>query len=187
MIRRALYLMLLAVLLLLVAIAPGLARPTGPAHLRIVAPETPVQVGDQLRVDIYVDDASNLGSFEFEFVFDSTVVSATPADLHLADFLGSTGRITGELRRAAVPPDPNRAIFGAYSYGPRPGPNGSGLLASVTMTAVAAGSSTLTLDGLQITDIQGLLVESSYEGDSIAVSGESSPHPLYLPMLLHRS
>lgn len=187
MIRKVIYLALLVVLLMFVAIAPGLARPTAPMHLRIVGPETPVQVGQPLTVNIYIDNASNLGSFEFEFVFDSATVSATPADLHLADFLGSTGRITGELRRAAAPPDPDRAIFGAYSYGPRTGPNGSGLLATVTMTALAAGSSPLTLEGLQVTDIQGLLVDSTYEGDSIEVSGESSRYPLYLPVLLHRS
>lgn len=180
--RLTLVVLLLAVIL--VAATSGLARPTTPVTLYVQGPSRPVVTGGPFTVYVYAENADNLGSFEFDYVFNATVATTTADDIHLADFLGSTGRNTGELRRDPDPPDPNRVIYAAYSYGFEAGPTGSGLLVTVTMTATQAGTSTLALENLQVTDINGTLVASAMQPDTVTVTDQPS-FPVYLPVMLN--
>ena len=69
----------------------------------------------------------------------------------LGDFLGSTGR-------AVIPVGPQidnvngTLTYGGISYGTGAGPNGSGLLATITFQTRAAGTSNLPLSNIQLTD-----------------------------------
>ena len=100
--------------------------------------------------------------------------------------MGSTGRTTGALRLASAPGRPGVPLFGAYSYGTAAGPNGSGILATVTMRAVAAGTSPLSLSGLKVTNVAGQEVTVVSTSGSVTVGG-SLPRSIYMPLLRRNS
>jgi hypothetical protein len=107
-----------------------------------VAPETIIGFisGPDLPVDIRVQDLSyqgGLGSFSFTITFDpgaASVVSAGPGP-----FLGSTGR---PVSCGTPVIDPGSLSYNCTSSGPAPGPQGSGVLASVTLRPGSAFGST---------------------------------------------
>ena len=165
--------------------AASMAQSPTTTTVRVQGPATAVPVGQSFTVNIYSDDAVDLGSFEFQYLFDPAIVSATVEDIHLAGFLGSTGRNTGELRLPAAQGSA-AGWYGAYSYGGASGPAGSGLLATVAMTAQAAGSSTLATVSTQVTDIDGNPLAVATQSDTVRVTDgpPADQYPIFLPMLL---
>jgi hypothetical protein len=73
---------------------------------------------------VMIDDASDLGAFEFELFYIPAIV--TVEDVTVGEFLGSTGR-------AVIPLGPRidnqagRTIFGAFTLGLQPVPSGAGV------------------------------------------------------------
>lgn len=155
-----------------------------PLAVRVQGPAAPVVVGQPFEVVLLADNAQNLGAFEFEFNFTPAVVSGTVDNIQLGGFLGSTGRTTGVLRLASAPGRPGVPLFGAYSYGAANGPNGNGVLATVSMTAVAPGASPLSLTGLKMTDTTGNEVVAISTAGSVTVIAERL---IYMPLLRRNS
>ena len=172
--------LIVAVSLVLTATQGHAAAPAA-VIVRVVGPNSPVQVGAQFTVTIQVESAANLGAFEFEFGANPAIVSTTVADIHLGSILGSTGRTTGELRLASSPSAPGRPLYGAYSYGAMAGPLGDGQLATITMLATGLGTSSLDLGQLKITDVSGVEVAATSISGTVQV--QSSTRPLYLPLI----
>jgi len=98
---------------------------------------------------VSIADVANLGSFQFVLTFSPNIVHV--AGLELGDFLGSTGRGT-----VPVGPEIDNQLgtvsFGAASFGEQAGPDGSGVLATITFSPQAAGGSDLHLQNVQVTD-----------------------------------
>jgi hypothetical protein len=153
-----------------------------PAVIRVLGPSTAVPAGRTFTVTVAIENAQDLGAFEFEYDFIPAIASATVDDVQLGSMLGSTGRTTGALRLASAPGRPGVPLFGAYSYGTANGPNGSGVLATVAMTAVSPGTSQLSLSELKVTDVAGRPLLSTAVAGSVTVV--AAPRPLYLPLLL---
>jgi len=105
--------------------------------------------GATFVVDVVVDNAVDLGAFEFTLTFNPTVVSLQSATL--GGFLSSTGRTAVPL--PLVQHAPGTYEFGGYTYAATRilGPNGTGTLARLTFQAVAAGTSNLTFTAAQLT------------------------------------
>lgn len=151
------------------------------ATVRVVGPTATVPVGQPFVVTIAIENAANLGAFEFAYQFDPAVATATANDIQLGSLLGSSGRTTGQLRLASAPGLPGTPLFGAYSYGTGAGPNGNGVLATVAMAAAAPGVSQLRLTGLKVTNAQGVeYVVSSVDGSVTVVA---ATRLIYLPLL----
>ncbi|MEI2692787.1 MAG: cohesin domain-containing protein [Anaerolineae bacterium] len=151
------------------------------ATVRVLGPAAAIPVGQSFVVTIAIENAQDLGAFEFEYSFSPTVATTIVNNIHLGSMLGSSGRTTGELRLASAPGQPGTPLFGAYSYGAGAGPNGNGVLATVTMTAAGPGVSPLTLAGLKVTNARG----DEYPVTSIAgsVTVTNAPRLIYLPLL----
>jgi hypothetical protein len=102
-------------------------------NIKIDPPVSEPSTGTSFSVDVIVEDAVNLGAFQFELTYDPSCITAN--DVALGPFLGSTGR-------TVYPVGPSygagSVAFGASSSGAASGPNGNGVLATVTF---AAGSS----------------------------------------------
>jgi hypothetical protein len=158
----------------------GAAQPA--ATVRVIGPTTVVPAGQPFLVTITVENAQNLGAFEFEYNFNPTTLSAAVSNIQVGGMLGSSGRTTGELRMASAPGRPGVPLFGAYSYGTANGPNGSGVLATVAMTAISPGTSQLSLSGLKVTNVAGSVLLAAAVASSVTVV--AAPRPLYLPLLL---
>lgn len=157
-----------------------------PVTVRVLGPSAPVPSGQSFLVTIAIENVQNLGAFEFEYNFNPVVAGATVDNIQLNSLLGSTGRTTGSLRLASAPGRTGVPLFGAYSYGTAAGPNGNGVLATVTMSAVAAGTSQLSLSGLKVTNVAGQELTVVSTSGSVTVGG-SPPRSIYLPLLRRNS
>ena len=89
----------------------------------------------------------DLASFEFTLVFSPTIVHVTTAEL--GSFLGSTGRNVNVLD-PRTDNDAGMATFGAFSFGEPPGPDGSGVLATLFLSPQSTGESNLHLQNVQV-------------------------------------
>lgn len=156
-------------------IEPTDSNPT----VRVDPPTSTVQSGDGFTVTVMIDDAENLGGFEFTMVYSPTVVHVE--DVGLGDFLESTGRTA-----SSVGPDIDNVIgsvdFGGFAFGPMPGPDGTGALATITLTAVYSGHSGLVLNSVQVGDKNGQEQDLAAVRHGI-VEVESS-HKIYLPLVV---
>jgi len=116
-----------------------------------------LMVGETVNLDVVVENVTNLGAFEFTILYNTDVVHASSAQV--GAFPASTGR-------TVIPVGPSinnlsasgTVTFGGASMGTDAGPNGSGVLGAVTFTALAEGSTTLNLQNIKVTDINGQTV-----------------------------
>ncbi len=149
----------------------GRAMADGPAAMRAVGPDGPVPAGQTFEVRITLDGAQNLGAFQFVLVYDPAIVGFDSVGLE--DFLGSTGRAANPLGPRE---EEGRVMFGAFTLGRQPGPNGSGHLATVVMRALSPGQSSLELQNGQVTDIMGNAQPLTVEGTTVTVEpGSTTP------------
>lgn len=124
--------------------------PAGP-----VPPDTPIDV------QLTITDTANLGSFEFDLVYDPFLL--TLIGMELSPFLGQTTNCNPNANRCAVqlgPLDQDTAVsLGAYSYGTGFGPDGDGLLATLHFSPTGqTGVTGLYLTNALLTDIEGMAV-----------------------------
>lgn len=177
---------LVLTLALVLACFAGRSDAQPPATVRVLGPAAPVAVGQTFTVTVAIENVQNLGAFEFEVNFNPAIASTSVDAIQLGTMLGSTGRTTGVLRLASSPTLPGAPLFGAYSYGTPAGPNGSGVLATFSMNAVAPGASQLSLSGLKVTNTQGQELQATATAGSVTV-GNTTVRPIYLPLLRRNS
>ena len=148
--------------------------------LRISPPAQTVSLGEALTVDVVIDNAVDLGSFEFELSYQPTVIYVKGVEL--GPFLGSTGRSTGVVG-PVIDNVAGWMSFGAFSFGSQPGPSGTGTLATITFSTAGMGTSLLDLQNSQVTDTQGNPQTPVTEEDGVA-SVMSGPYRTYLPCIM---
>lgn len=140
---------LLAGLTLLAAAFPGLSQAQGEAITMSVEPSSQtVDISDGVfTVDVEVEGAVRLTSFEFMLRYDPSIVRFVGVEE--GPFLGSTGRRTSCHRE--FPHTRDRIWFGCTTPGseesgePRAA-SGSGVLATVALAPRKSGTSTLALE-----------------------------------------
>lgn len=115
--------------------------------VRIDPAQSVVGVSDTFTVTVMIDHASNLGGFEFDLLYITTTV--TVDGVTLGDFLGSTGRFVGFLP-PTIDNQNGKVAFVAFSYDDASGPNGTGALALVSLTAQGEGESPLDLQNVKV-------------------------------------
>ena len=144
--------------------------------VRIEPAESVVGAGQTFTVSVMIDQADDLGGFEFTLLFVPTTV--TVGSVTVGDFPGSTGR-------TAIPVGPTsdnqagRVSFGAVTVPPDvPGASGTGVLATVTLTAQGFGESPLDLQGVVVLDTHAER-ETSIVEDGVVRAGSV----VYLPLI----
>jgi hypothetical protein len=123
--------------------------PTPGGTLTRVDPDSQtVSIGESFSVNIRADNVTNLGSYEWLLTFDPAMVGFV--SVFNGPFLGSTGR-TVFCPGAIL--DSGSVRFGCSTTGATPpGPTGSGVLSTVTFSAVAEGTSPLDVVWVQLSD-----------------------------------
>lgn len=141
-----LWLALLFLMALLVGAWPGIVTAQG-ALLSIEPRQSQADPGADLRVEVVIADVENLGFFQFDLTFDPAVVQVRTVTL--GGFLASTGRAANGVG-PIIDNDQGTLTFGGYSVGEQAGPNGTGVLAQVTIRGVDNGVSPLNLSNFRV-------------------------------------
>ena len=133
-------------------------------------------VGDTVTIEVWVDDVTNLGGYQFTVNFDPNVLHATGSSD--GGFLGSTGRTVSTLT-PDIDNDAGTITVGAFTLGSGDGPSGSGKLATVTFSAVGGGTSALSLSNVQLTHPDGssITVDTLTNGSVDVTGATSTPAP----------
>ena len=126
-----------------------------------------VAPGHAFTVNVMVDGAVNLGAFQFDMIYDPAVVTVNAVEL--GPFLGSTGR-TAQSIGTNVDNVAGIVAFAAFSFGSDDGPEGTGLLAAITLTAAGSGTSALNLQNVVVTDVRANTQSVSVEGGTVTVA-----------------
>jgi hypothetical protein len=145
--------------------------------VRIDPASVVVGAGRAFAVSVMIDQAEDLGGFEFTLLFATTAV--TVDDVAVGDFLGSTGR-------EVIPVGPTidnqtgMASFAVATVPPgTPGPSGTGVLATVTLTAQSRGESSLDLQNVVVLDTSADRQTPTIEDGVVRVG-----FAIYLPLIL---
>jgi hypothetical protein len=172
-------------------------RPAGPAlgqgtTVRVVSPGT-ASVSSTVAVEIRVEDVANLGAYEWGLAYDPALLRLD--NVTNGPFLGSTGRTVPPCS-LLLPPgiDTNgdtviespvdtvvpegTARFGCNTTGQNPAPSttDSKVLSSVTFTALASGTSPLSILAA-LADPFGDDIPTGVVSASITVAGGATPTP----------
>lgn len=130
-----------------------------------------VDVGEEFTINVMISDVVDLGAFEFVLEYNPAVVNAL--DIVLGDFLGSTGRTVVALP-VVIDNENGTATFGAFTFGDPAGPDGAGLLATVTLSGMADGVSSLTLAEVIVTDTAGTEITPLLTQDGTVTVGSGA-------------
>ena len=175
-------------ILFVVALLPTLAMaapPLSPAEMnlarqdptvRIDPAESAVGAGQTFSISVMIDEADDLGGFEFTLLFVATTV--TVDSVIVGDFPDSTGRES----IPAVNIIDNQAgtvSLGVVTVGSAPGPSGTGALATVTLTAHVSGESLLDLENVTVLDTNAQRQTTTVEDGVVRVG-----FAVYLPLIL---
>ena len=171
------FFLIAAISLALIALAPlGVSMPLAAVEarnttlqnptVRIEPVESVVDAGETFTITVMIDEASDLGGFEFTLLFVTTTV--TVDSVTLGNFLGSTGRSANPLG-LIIDNQAGRGSFGAWTHGSAPGPDGTGELAIVRLTAQGAGISPLDLQNVMVLDTAVGHQEATIEDGTVVV------------------
>ena len=135
-------------------------------------PTQAVAPGASPAIDIRVDNVANLGSYEWKITYDPAALDVV--SVVNSPFLESTGRPVGCLGPTL---EAGSVKFGCVSGGlTPPGPSGSGVLSTVTFSALAEGTSALSFDFASLSDPNGDDILTGVQGGEIVVSA-ATPTP----------
>ncbi|MEA3346108.1 MAG: cohesin domain-containing protein [Chloroflexota bacterium] len=98
--------------------------------------------------NVVISDVVDLAGFEFDVVYDPTVVRIV--DMILGDFLESTGREVDSLSEGID----SRWSFRAWSGNDHPAPEGSGVLATTFLSPIAIGEMDLAFENAQLANTE---------------------------------
>lgn len=150
------------------------AQGTG-ATVHFAPPAVRAQAGVPFTMTIAITQATDLGGFEFDLLFNPEVITVT--GMHLGDFLGRSGRPTVPLGPAGV--GIGRLVFGGFSYGEQEGASGWGSLATLELRLLKDAETVLRLDEVQLVTSQAELAPLRSVGEGLVRPGVS----IYLPLI----
>jgi len=142
--------------------------------VRVDPVQSTVSVGEAFTVSVMIDNADDLGGFEFDLTYNGTIVAVD--SVTLGDFLGSTGRTVGSVG-PIIDNQAGRVSFGAWSLPGEPGPGGTGELAVISLTAQGEGQSNLDLQDVQVMDTAINPQEATAEDGTVVVGSEPTSTP----------
>ena len=130
--------------------------------------------GSNFNIDVVVNNATNLGAYQFSLEFDPVIAAYVSAQR--GPFLGSSGR-TVDCDAPSLAG--NAVSFVCRTLGSTPpGPDGNGLLATITFSAVREGIGLMAVKDPVLTDIQAnILPMDNPMGGSVVVVPAPTPTP----------
>jgi hypothetical protein len=128
---------------------------------RIAAP------GETIRLDVYIDGAHDVVDVPFTLAYDPTVL----------EYIGSTEgtflNMNGDATIFAVSNDPagGRISLGLSRYLRNRGVDGDGLLATIELKVLTAGSTLVKFDRGAVRDGRGVFLDTEFTGTVVETVG----------------
>jgi len=142
------------------------------ASVRLEVPSGPIGADDPpFAVQVIADDVTNLGAFEFDLLYQPSTVNLV--NVEVGPFLGSSGRRVQCL-------DPQMAAgsvhFVCVTIGATPaGPDGSGVIATLTFDPTANGSSFLRFGETVLAGPDGQPIPATTADGSVTIGATVPP------------
>ena len=133
------------------------------------------EINQTVSLNITIENVNNLGGFQLDVFYDTHILRASNATM--GEFLGSSGRtpipLGPEIDNNS---NPGKITFGGATFGTGAGANGNGVLAKIEFAALTAGNSTIDLQNVQISDINGqsLNINSVNDGEIVVQGGNAN-------------
>ena len=169
--RQPIIICLLALIVALVGV-PEVGAMAPDTRLRIEPVDLVVGLGETFVIQVVIEEANNLGAFQFNLAYDPSILQVTEATL--GAFLESTGNLVIPVR-SEVNNAEGKVTFGAVSLGSAPGPSGTGVLATLTCIAQGEGSTALSLQEVQVLDMAANIQPITVEDGQAAVRDTQAP------------
>jgi hypothetical protein len=136
--------------LAVVQVASRASAQSGDAIVKIVPPaEPPKKGGQNVAIDVTVENARNLAGFQFELKYNADIFEFQEAQK--AEFLGSSGR---EVICNSPITDVGVVRFTCVTLRPEPlGPDGNGKLATIFLKPIGSGTTELRLDKVKLNQV----------------------------------
>src|SRR3990172_5076425 len=160
-----------AAVALLLAVAAVSSAGAQRTVVRVRPAQQTIEPGETLRADIVVEDVSSLAAFEFTLTFDSNVIAYQ--GISVGGFLGSSGR---EVNCFAPTITPSSVSQGCSTLGDdKAGATGSGVLASVSFSAVVPGESQLSLTRVGLAKPDSSAIDATSSDASVTITAIATP------------
>lgn len=146
-------------------------------------PAAPQPALGRIDIPIRIEDAANLGAWEFDLLYNPTFLSVETMTINPA--FGVEFDCNAQSQRCAVSLGPiadgsGTANLGAVSYGKTGGMSGDGLLAVLHLIPTGKiGVTSLTLTNALVTDSNAQATTPTVEGGNLTLVG--SENQLFLP------
>jgi predicted secreted protein len=154
---------------------PATCQPPGPSINVAVDPSRRrVHAGTVFTMAVAIEDADDLGGFEFHLGYSPDVVQVD--DVVLGPFPGGSGRTWSALG-PSIDNSAGLAYFGGFSFGDQSGASGSGDIAKVRFlpqidcqTDPADDSSALDLQNVQVIDVNGSARQVTVQDGQVTIT-----------------
>jgi len=163
----------LLVLGLVLLIAVTLSAQNINVRIQPVTQET--EAGQVITVNVLVENVTDFGAFQFDLLFNSDILQANAASI--GAFPGSTGRSVIPVGpQFGNTTHPGKVTFGCATLGINTGPAGNGILAMIEFTAQTNGFSTIELQNMQVSNVNGqmLTLAGVFNGEVLVGSTPAS-------------
>jgi general secretion pathway protein D len=170
--RALLWVSLIVAIFALVTLVAAPSARAQNTSVQLEVPSGPIGADDApFTVQVLVEDVTNLGAFEFDLRYEPSVVGLT--NVEMGPFLGSSGRRVQCL-------DPQMAAgsvhFVCVTIGATPaGPDGSGVIATLTFDPAADGSSFLRFGDTVLAGPDGQPIPATTVDASVTVGSTLPP------------
>lgn len=142
------------------SMANALTVKLDPASVILPAP------ANTFNINVLIENVTDLGGFQFDINYNPSIVTIVDASaVTLGSFLGSTERSTSPLG-PNIDNVTGKLTFGAFSFGTTPGPNGNGILATITFTVQSQTNGVLDLNNVQVADTVANVLTIDTVGDA---------------------
>jgi hypothetical protein len=142
------------------SMANALTVKLDPASVTLPAP------GNTFNINVLIENVTDLGGFQFDINYNPSIVTIVDASaVTLGSFLGSTGRSTSPLG-PTIDNVTGKVTYGAFSFGTNPGPNGNGILATITFIVQSQANGILDLNNVQVADTVANVLTIDTVGDA---------------------
>jgi hypothetical protein len=149
--------------------------------LSIAPSSSTVGAGSNVVLDVNIANVTDLFAFQFDLSLAPGTVSA--ASIVEGAFLaggGTTAFIPGTIDNVGG----TIAATADTLIGPGPGVNGSGMLAVLTLTGLAPGTSSIDFSSVFLLDSNLTGINSSLQSGSVTVTSTAVPEPNTLVLLI---